>query len=323
MNKTPVTEDPGLSAQIMLKGEVVAFPTETVYGIGALVDKPEALRRIFTLKGRPADNPLILHFASPDQIADFADTSSELAQILITKFFPGALTLILPKIAPLSNLITAGLMTVGVRSPSHPQAQALLRSLPLPVAAPSANLSGKPSATHWKDVLHDFPDGLGAILKGESTLGLESTILDLTQFPVRLLRYGSIPIEELTRLIPDLLVTTESDPLSATPPPSPGMKYRHYAPDGEIIIWSFGDPFPPVTNPSECGYIGLNSHDPAASPMIYDLCVESLEAYAQSLYAFLRECDRRGLKQIICQKPPHTGIGISIYDRLIKASSKI
>lgn len=310
--ETKLTRSPKIAAQILLKGGIVAFPTETVYGLGANAFDETHVRKIFLAKGRPSDNPLIVHVASFYDLELLVKTIPPVAERLMEAFFPGALTLVLPRSKYVPDVVTAGLETIGVRMPSLKLAQAFLKECGAPIAAPSANLSGKPSATSWKAVRDDFMGKIEAILKGDdSEIGLESTVVDCSvKYPI-VLRAGAIALEELRRVAPETRLETD---LRGKPPKSPGMKYRHYAPEAEVkLIDDFSD------LDYDGAYIGL-----ATPPRAFKhqrIC-KGLNEYARALYAFFRECDALGLKTIYCQRISEQGVGLALMDRIRKAAKK-
>jgi L-threonylcarbamoyladenylate synthase len=312
--QTLVTDRPEEAAIYLNRGETVAFPTETVYGLGADAFNPEAVAAIFRAKGRPADNPLIVHVATPERIDEVAEKIDHTARMLIDRFFPGPLTIVLKKKDSVPEIVSAGLPTIGVRCPSHPIASAFLSHCNHPVAAPSANLSGRPSPTDWKTVYHDLGGKISCLLRGApSTIGLESTIVDCTVNPPRLLRTGAISIESLRELIPDLESATTCRPGEA--PKSPGQKYRHYSPEAEIKLVETPPSSLPATQPT--AWIGLSAPPEGAAK--YLQCRDTDE-YARVLFGFFRTCDAEGIRIICCELPPEAGIGSAIRDRLFKAA---
>ena len=314
--QTIVTDSPEEAASFLNRGDTVAFPTETVYGLGADVFQPESIARIFTAKGRPSDNPLIVHVASPELIGEVAAEINRHAEALIERFFPGPLTIVLEKQSSVPDVVTAGLSTVGVRCPSHPVASAFLRHCNHPVAAPSANVSGRPSPTDWRTVYHDLGGRIDCLLRGEpSTIGLESTIVDCSVKPPLLLRSGAVSIELLREVIPGMLIATACQP--GERPKSPGMKYRHYSPEALIVLVDI----PPETlpRPEEQAYIGLSAPPEGATHALQCL---SAEEYARVLFGFFRTCDAVGIQTIYCELPPEEGIGRAIRDRLFKAAGR-
>ena len=225
--KTELTESVLIAADFIRAGEVVAFPTETVYGLGASVFDETAIARIFAAKGRPGDNPLIAHIAAVEQLELLAREIPPAARLLIDNFFPGPLTVILPKRDEVPLLATGGLATIGVRMPDHPLAHQFLQACGVPLVAPSANISGRPSPTTWQAVYQDLNGRIACILCGEPTrVGLESTVVDCTAVMPVVLRAGAITIEQLRTVIPGISL---ADHRESAVPKSPGMKYRHYS----------------------------------------------------------------------------------------------
>jgi L-threonylcarbamoyladenylate synthase len=223
------------AVEMLRNGEVVAFPTETVYGLGAVATNGEAVDKIFKAKGRPADNPLIVHVDSKKTALDYAVNVTEKAEKCMDAFWPGALTLIMDaKPETFAGNVTAGLDTVGIRVPDHPIALNLLERLQLPIAAPSANTSGKPSPTLAEHVFHDMDGKIPLILDGGATaVGIESTVLDMTCEPPCILRPGQITKEQIENVIG--LIRSSSD-IKTNAPKSPGMKYMHYAPEAPVYL---------------------------------------------------------------------------------------
>lgn len=311
---TLLTADPKEAAAYIHRGDVVAFPTETVYGLGADVFDPSALRKIFEAKGRPSDNPLITHVADLDQIPDIAGDVSPAAQALIARLFPGPLTVVLPRHPSVPSVATGGLDTIGVRMPAHPVAQSFLQACGRPVAAPSANLSGRPSPTTWEAVRTDLGGRIPCILQGgPSTVGLESTVVDCTGDVPIVLRAGAVTLEALRAFLPETRLATDAPHLLAR---SPGTRYRHYAPGARVL---------PIDDPqdaqatSDAGYIGLDLPPDAGR---FGLCVRcaDVDAYARELFDFFRRCDAAGLTRIYCQTVPARGIGLALMDRLERAA---
>ncbi|NEX14363.1 MAG: threonylcarbamoyl-AMP synthase [Prosthecochloris sp.] len=314
--QTIVTESVDVAATWINKGEIVAFPTETVYGLGADITSDAAIEKIFGAKGRPPDNPLIVHIHSLLQIPEIASDIPESAESLINNFFPGPLTVILNKKTDISPLITAGLPTVGIRLPAHPVAQEFLRRCNHPVAAPSANISGRPSSTDWKAVYDDLKGKIPCVLKGpQSTIGLESTIVDCSDHPPRLLRSGAISLASLRNVVPQIRAGAASD--KAHLPKSPGLKYPHYSPSAQIVLCGQG--YPSIERETNSAWIGLSQ--PPEGIAKNALCKDT-EEYAFRLFSFFRECDREGIAVIFCEMPPADGIGLAIRDRLQRAAER-
>jgi L-threonylcarbamoyladenylate synthase len=294
----------------------VAFPTETVYGLGGDIFQPAAVRAIFEAKGRPPDNPLIVHVAERAQIPQVAATVPETAERLLDRFAPGPLTLILPRHPGVPSVVTAGLDTVGVRVPRHETAHSFLRTCDAPVAAPSANRSGRPSPTTWRAVQEDLDGRINCILKGAPTeAGVESTVLDCTTTPPVLLRPGAVPVEALQEVVGTVLVDTEDDDVT---PRSPGTKHRHYAPAAQVRV---------VATPSEAdpardaAYIGLEGPaDASAFGRVF--VAPGVEAYAHEVFAFFRAADHDDCTVIYAQRVPAAGLGRALNDRLERAAAR-
>ena len=230
---------PNIAAEIIIKGGLVAIPTETVYGLGADGLNPEAVAKIFAAKGRPQDNPLILHISRPEEMERFCHHIPQAAYDLAEKFWPGPLTMVLPAKSCVPKCTTAGLPTVAVRCPDSAITRQIIALAGVPVAAPSANISGKPSTTTAQHVLHDHDGRIDAIVDGgPCRVGVESTIVDLTEDRPRLLRPGGITPEQLMEVLGDLVVdkAVTAQVSRDAVVKAPGMKYRHYAPDCQVVI---------------------------------------------------------------------------------------
>lgn len=313
------------AARVLRGGGLVAFPTETVYGLGANALDGSAVARIFAAKGRPAHNPLIVHVAEAVEArqvaAEWPDTAARLAE----RFWPGPLTLVLPKQGAVPDVVTAGGPTVAVRLPAHPVARALIRATGVPLAAPSANRSTELSPTRAEHVLRGLDGRIDMLLDaGPTAGGIESTVLDLTSSPPRLLRPGLIGLAELASVIgPVSHAAADREPTESLR--SPGMLPRHYAPrtplecieaesaervaallrEGKRLGWvPFGDAGPPPSGVR----LGILPTDPAA--------------YAAGLYAVLHELDAAGLDRIIVTLPPDTEDWLAVRDRLGRAASE-
>jgi L-threonylcarbamoyladenylate synthase len=312
--KTKVTQSPTIAARFILHGEIVAFPTETVYGLGANIFNEEAIRKIFLAKGRPTDNPLIAHISDLSQLEFITSNVPPMAQKLIRRFFPGPLTLVLPKSEKVPSLATGGLKTLGVRMPRHPIAQQFLRACGMPIVAPSANLSGRPSPTTFQAVRDDLEGRIGCILKGDQTqVGLESTVVDCTGRVPIVLRAGAVTLEQLQAAIPE---TRMADQRFQTVPKSPGQKYRHYSPHARVVICHY----PQYTIAAEdAAFIGLEAPPHAIIFKRLMIC-KSVEDYARSLFQFFRECDEAEVNTIYCQAVSNEGLGRALMDRLERAS---
>ena len=232
--ETLLTTDPHEAARFIQRGEVVAFPTETVYGLGADVFNESAIRKIFAAKGRPSDNPLIAHVSHHEQIHQLVSFIPAYAEALMSAFFPAPLTLVLPKHERVPLLATAGLATIGIRMPHHELAREFIAACATPVVAPSANLSGSPSPTTWEAVVADLSGRIACILQGAQTdIGLESTVVDCSGDAPVVLRAGGVTLEQLQAVVP---ATRKADATDVTQPKSPGLKYRHYAPRATVMM---------------------------------------------------------------------------------------
>ncbi len=225
--------------KLLKRGDIVAFPTETVYGLGADAWNPSAIQKVFEQKGRPADNPLIVHISSVNMVADFAAEIPDEAQKLMDQFWPGPLTLIFKKKPDVLDILTGGLDTVALRWPKHPLSQELIAQAG-PLVAPSANSSGKPSPTKPEHVTEDFGKHFPVIAAGETDIGLESTVLDLSQKPFQIYRPGAVSLEQIEEIIDTSVVMADEDPQKRSPK-SPGTKYTHYSPEAKVL-WMDGHP---------------------------------------------------------------------------------
>jgi L-threonylcarbamoyladenylate synthase len=310
--KTLLTKSPLEAAGFIRRGGLAAFPTETVYGLGANVFDERAVEKIFVAKGRPADNPLIAHVGSVEQIKLLAREITPNARKFIAAFFPSPLTLVLPKAEKVPLVATANLQTVGVRMPRNPLALEFLKACATPVVAPSANLSGKPSPTTWQAVFEDLNHRIDCILQGEMTeIGLESTVVDCTAGVPLVLRAGAITLEDLQKEVPEtaLYRLKENEPAK-----SPGLKHKHYSPRARVILVS---PKSKVQSPKSAAFIGLENPDKEFD--LIKICT-SVEEYAREVFNFFRECDRRGIETIYCQAVAEKGIGLALMDRLKRSS---
>ena len=311
--QTVLTKSPEEAAEFIKRGGIVAFPTETVYGLGANVFDEKAIAKIFIAKQRPNDNPLIAHIGRIEQIKLLASEISEPAQKFIEAFFPAPLTLVLPKAEKVPLIATANLETIGVRMPENKLAREFLQNCETPVVAPSANLSGKPSPTVWQAVYEDLNGRIDCILQGEATeIGLESTVVDCTSEIPLVLRAGAVSLENLKEIVPETgLYKLRKD----EQPRSPGLKHRHYAPKARVKLVQ-SSKFK-VQSSNRCAFVGLNK--PQAGFEFMKIC-SSVEEYAHEIFAFFRECDARKIKTIYCETVEEKGIGLALMDRLKRAS---
>lgn len=322
------------AANLISDGELVAFPTETVYGLGADGLNEYAVRKIFQAKGRPQDNPLILHVDSVDMLEQLVMDIPPAAKLCMEKFWPGPLTILFRRREIVPDIITAGLETVAIRMPSHPIALRLITLSGAPIAAPSANSSGKPSPTRAEHVLEDMEGKIPLIIDGgETGVGLESTVLDLTGDRPMILRPGGITLEDIRNILPDAIV----DPaLGASNkdmiPKSPGQKYRHYAPKAQMILVSGDqnnviDEINRLTSRSELegmkvGIMCCTENKGSYSAYrIADMgSFEDKKMIAHNLFHIIRDLDRSMVDLIICEAVGDDEIGLAIMNRLLKAA---
>lgn len=312
--QTVLTDDPAAAAEFIRSGGTCAFPTETVYGLGANVFNADAVAKIFKAKQRPADNPLIAHVGSVDQIGSLAFSIPPHAERLIEKFFPGPLTIVLKKSNDVPLIATAGLDTIGVRMPRHRLAHEFLAACGTPVVAPSANLSGRPSPTTWQAVYEDLNGRIDCILQGDATeIGLESTVVDCSGDAPVVLRQGAVTLADIRAIVPNALMGNES---GDEKPKSPGLRYRHYSPAASVVIVSSNE-LPALKR--NAGFIGLEPES-RTEEFAYSKVCRSIEEYARSVFEFFRECDRRGIETVYCESVPEEGIGAALMDRLRRAA---
>ncbi|MEQ1762630.1 MAG: L-threonylcarbamoyladenylate synthase [Pyrinomonadaceae bacterium] len=308
---TSLTIEPSIAAEFIRLGGIVAFPTETVYGLGANIFDAEAVAKIFEAKQRPQDNPLIAHIGSLDQIDELAENIPDFARVLINEFFPGPLTLVLRKATAVPSIATAGLDSIGVRMPRHELAREFLAACGTPVVAPSANLSGRPSPTTWQAVFEDLDGRIDCILQGDPTkIGLESTVLDCTGDRPVVLRQGSVTLEDIRLVIPEAIANDSAE----ADRKSPGLRHRHYAPNAEVVIVDRGTQ---INDATAAAYIGLRDRD---EPFAAEQIVADAAEYAHLLFEFFRECEREGLRKIYCEAVDEVGIGAALMDRIRRAA---
>ena len=323
-------ETPQIAADIIKKGGLVAIPTETVYGLGANGLDEQAVIKIFEAKGRPQDNPLILHVAEPAEMEKFCHHIPKNAYLLAEKFWPGPLTMVLPARDIVPRRTTAGLDTVAVRCPDNDTTRQIIRLSGVPIAAPSANISGKPSTTTAQHVFHDHNGKIDAIVDGgPCRVGVESTIVDLTDERPRLLRPGGITPEQLMEVLGDLVidkaVTAQIDKDVVVK--APGMKYRHYAPQEPVVI---------VAGSREKAAQYIHRHFVPGdrvlcfqeelplyrdcNPLAYGKEAE-VETLSAGLFAALRELDDASIHQVYARCPVGGGVAYAVQNRLKKAAA--
>ncbi len=321
---------------LIRNGELVIFPTETVYGIGANALDENAVGKIFVAKGRPSDNPLIVHIADRNKIKDIADDITEMEQILIDAFMPGPFTIILKRKPIIPDIVTAGLDTVAVRMPDNIIARGIIQFSGVPIAAPSANVSGKPSGTSVEDIRAELEGKVSAIVDGgETQIGLESTVVKVVDEVPVILRPGKITPEDIRKVAGSVRIdkkvfeqVKEDEDVE-----SPGMKYRHYAPEARCILVNYLNELDQIFYlkkiikecDEEVVVIGFSEHkDKLFLPEgnFIDICSKNdLETYAREIYSALRKADKLKPKIILIEGVKKEGIGIAIMNRLLRATS--
>lgn len=321
------------AAQLIRDGELVGMPTETVYGLGANALDETAVRKIFAAKGRPADNPLIVHVSCLQEIAPLVKEIPESAKRLMEAFWPGPMTLILPKSDAIPSVVSAGLDTVGIRLPSSEAARALIRAAGRPIAAPSANRSGRPSPTTAQHVFEDMDGRIPLILDGgASEVGVESSVIDATgEVPV-ILRPGGITPEMVERVLGDVRVDEHvMSPLAeGDVVRSPGMKYKHYAPKAKTVIFD-GEAERVIAaicarydaaeaSGERPAILGFDEHDFGTRTRISLGSVKRPQDAAARLFGALRELDERGETVALCEAVEATGIGLAVMNRMGRAA---
>lgn len=322
------------AARILRAGGLVAFPTETVYGLGADATNPEAVQRIYEAKGRPSDNPMIVHIADPADLAPLVSEVPSAAEKLMARFWPGPLTLVLPRSMLVPDVVTGGLETVAVRLPDHPLARRLIELAGVPVAAPSANLSGRPSPTTARHVWEDLHGKVEAIVDGGSTgVGVESTVVDVTRRPPVLLRPGGVTIVQLRQVVGPVQVDPAVHGQAVERPLAPGMKYAHYAPEAPLylvegtpgairekivsLVYEFEE------EGKRVGVMHTAESRGAYRAHVVLECGsrQDLRSVASALFGSLRAFDLHGVDVIVAEGVPEEGIGLAVMNRLRKAAA--
>ncbi len=325
------TEEIKQAAEIIKDGGLVAFPTETVYGLGADALNAEAVGKVYAAKGRPSDNPMIVHISSKDDVLKLTPKITEDMQKLMDAFWPGPLTMVVPALDVIPKVTTGGLDTVGIRMPSESAAAELISASETPIAAPSANLSGKPSPTTYQHVVDDLDGRIdGIIAGGECKAGIESTVVDMTEDIPSVLRPGIITAKQLSEVLrkqvgidpallekPDIfnnggLLETGAD----FKPKSPGMKYKHYAPKAEMIIYQ-GEPEKVKLAMAEEKMKRTSAGQKTEIIVFSD---EHPEAAAHDFFARLRACDKAGVDVILAAALREDGIGFAVMNRMFKSA---
>jgi L-threonylcarbamoyladenylate synthase len=314
------------AAEIIRNGGLVAFPTETVYGLGADAMNEKAVLRIFEAKQRPADNPLIVHIANREMLSRVAARIDERSERLIEAFWPGPLTLVLERRSEVASSVSAGLPTIAVRMPRNKIALELITRANTPIAAPSANLSGRPSPTRAKHVAVDLSGRIEMILDaGPTRIGIESTVLDVTGDPPLILRPGWITREMISATIGAVAEPASGEELKR----SPGTRHRHYSPRARLVLIENGSPefteriCRQQLETGSVGFIGHSSIEISGSSFIRVTLMDTVGAYARSVYAALRDLDEKEVDVIVVEGIGDSGEAAAVMDRLRRAASTI
>lgn len=316
-------------SKAITNGKLVIFPTETVYGIGASIYDDEALKNIFITKGRASDNPLIVHVSDINMIKDITTSISPIEEKLIDAFMPGPFTLILPKKNKISNIVSANLDTIGVRMPDSLIAHKIIEYSNTPIAAPSANLSTKPSCTNLADLLEDFDNKVPYIIDGgDSKIGVESTVVKVINGVPTILRPGMITPEDIIKVTGNVRIDKNINEVKTGVVESPGMKYKHYAPNSKcLLIYSddedklINEVNDQITNNTIV--IGFKEHQDKIHTDKYYIhgSINNYEEISHNIFSLLREVDRLKPDLIIIEGIKKEGLGIAIMNRLIKSAS--
>jgi len=324
-------DDLKIGAELINNGGTVVFPTETVYGLGANALNEDAVKNIFIAKGRPSDNPLIVHIDSFDKIYNYVEEVTINAQKLASCYWPGPMTLILRKKGCIPNVVSAGLDTVGIRIPENKIARKFIEYCDLPIAAPSANLSGSPSPTTKEHVISDMMGRVDAIICGEKCeVGVESTVIDVTGEVPIILRPGGITPDMIEKVCGRVIVDKGVKGVTNTEKPkSPGMKYKHYAPKADVILMegdNIVEKIKEAINNYKDNFIILCTEETKDNFIDYPLmCLGSKnkpEIIAQNLFEAFRECDNKGFETIILEGISEEGIGLAVMNRAYRAAKK-
>jgi L-threonylcarbamoyladenylate synthase len=306
------------AALLLKSGQVVAFPTETVYGLGASIFQPKAISEIFKVKGRPQDNPLIAHVCNLEQVEAIARDIPSVFYTLFDQFFPGPLTVVLKRRECVPSLVSAGLNSIALRMPNHPIAQRLIQELGEPIVAPSANISGTPSATRCEHVIQDFQGKIAAVIDGgPAQFGIESTVISLVDDQPMLLRPGAIHVYQIEEVIGKSLLVPSA--LDVSTPLSPGMKYRHYAPLTPVHLYKEKR----VLRESIDQNPTLSRMVLSREPLPFELpaTCQWFALTAPSLYALLRQADEVGYQEIFIYCDEQTLYNLALMNRILKAAS--
>lgn len=328
MNTQRLTADANgikTAAEILNGGGVVAIPTETVYGLAASAYDENAISAVFSAKGRPQDNPLIVHIANTDMLYEVACDIPKSALECAEKFWPGPLTMVLKRTAKTAACVSAGLDTVAVRMPSNKTAHEIISQSGLPLAAPSANISGSPSPTRWEHVINDLDGKIDAVIMGEECeVGVESTVITLVGDTPVLLRPGAVTLEQLREVLPNITVDKAvlSELQSGEKALSPGMKYKHYAPK-TITYLVEGEDFAEFVNTRQNAVAVCFSEESGKitiPKLIYGTSADEA-TLAHKVFSVLRDVDSLGVGEVYIHAPQKTGVGLAVYNRLIRAAA--
>lgn len=318
-----INEELNKPAEVLRNGGTVIFPTETVYGLGANALDPDAVKKIFVAKGRPSDNPLIVHIDDFEKIYDLVEEVPENAKKLADAYWPGPMTLILKKKSIIPDEVSAGLETVGIRIPRDKIARKLIELAGVPVAAPSANLSGSPSPTTFNHVMNDMYGRVDVIIEGEKAeVGLESTVIDVTGEVPTILRPGGITPNMIKAVCGDVIIDKKIDGANeGEKVKSPGMKYRHYSPKAEVYLVDKDEIENKITEITDKKILLLITEEGQ-----YDVdsivMGNDLEEIAKNIFGLLRKSDEDGYDVVIIEKVQEDGIGLAIMNRLKRAAKK-
>ncbi|MBR7132202.1 MAG: threonylcarbamoyl-AMP synthase [Clostridia bacterium] len=315
------------SAAILKNGGIVAIPTETVYGLAASALDDNAIKKVFTAKGRPQDNPLIVHISSMDTLFEIAQNIPEKALLCAEKFWPGPLTMVLERTDKTAKSVSAGLNTVAVRMPDNSVALDVITVSGLPLAAPSANTSGSPSPTKAEHVEADLDGKIDAIIFSEEcAIGVESTVVSFCCNPPRLLRPGAVTAEQLREILPDLVIDSAvlAEPEKDARVESPGVKYKHYAPKTEaFLVEGNSADFAGLVNskPDSAAICFAEEADGITVPKLCYGTSENEFTLAHEVFSVLRRVDDLGVKQVYIHAPSKNGVGLAVYNRLLRAAA--
>ena len=326
---SPDDEKIKLVGEILRDGGLAAIPTETVYGLAGNALQGKCAEKIFTAKGRPSDNPLIVHISNFSQWEPLVKEITDSARALAEVFWPGPLTIILPKSDLVPEEVSGGLDTVAVRMPENEIARAIIESAGVPLAAPSANLSGKPSPTSASHVIDDMNGRIEAIVdSGDCNVGVESTVITLATSPARLLRPGKVTSEMLTEILGEIEIDSAvfDKLLDGAEAASPGMKYKHYSPDAPVVLLkgSFEGFVRYVKDNAKEGTVALCFEGEEASldvPCITYGKRNDPSSQAKHIFDALRRVDKMGAKQVFARFPENEGMGLAVFNRLLRAAA--